>query len=109
MGGRDEFEQLIAPIVARTMAPVKMAMADAKLKAADIEAQSRVQAASIYGKAYAGSPQLYNMMRSLDTLSTIITPDTKLILRTDAAPFRALVEGPGFSAPSKSSSQVGAP
>jgi molecular chaperone DnaK len=34
---RDEFEQLIAPIVARTMAPVKMAMADAKLKPADIE------------------------------------------------------------------------
>ena len=87
----------------------RIVLAEARVKAADIEAQSRVQAASIYGKAYAGSPQLYNMMRSLDTLSTIITPDTKLILRTDAAPFRALVEGPGFSAPSKSSSQVGAP
>jgi molecular chaperone DnaK len=34
---REELEQLIAPIVARTMAPVKMAMADAKLKPADIE------------------------------------------------------------------------
>jgi modulator of FtsH protease HflC len=87
----------------------RIVQAEARVKAADIEAQSRVQAASIYGKAYAGSPQLYNMMRSLDTLSTIITPDTKLILRTDAAPFRALVEGPGFSAPSKSSSQAGAP
>jgi modulator of FtsH protease HflC len=87
----------------------RIVQAEARVKASDIEAQSRVQAASIYGKAYAGSPQLYNMMRSLDTLSTIITPDTKLILRTDAAPFRALVEGPGFSAPSKSSSQVGAP
>ena len=87
----------------------RIVQAEARVKAADIEAQSRVQAALIYGKAYAGSPQLYNMMRSLDTLSTIVTPDTKLILRTDAAPFRALVEGPGFSAPSKSSSQVGAP
>jgi membrane protease subunit HflC len=87
----------------------RIVQAEARVKAADIEAQSRVQAASIYGKAYAGSPQLYNMMRSLDTLSTIITPDTKLILRTDAAPFRALVEGPGFSAPSKTSSQGGAP
>jgi modulator of FtsH protease HflC len=87
----------------------RIVQAEARVKASDIEAQSRVEAASIYGKAYAGSPQLYNMMRSLDTLSTIITPDTKLILRTDAAPFRALVEGPGFSAPSKSSSQVGAP
>jgi membrane protease subunit HflC len=72
----------------------RVVQADAKVKAAEIESQSRVAAASIYGKAYAGSPQLYNMVRSLDTLSTIVTPETKLILRTDAAPFRSLVEGP---------------
>jgi len=30
----------------------------------------------------------------MDTLNTIINPGTKLILRTDAAPFRALVDGP---------------
>ena len=68
--------------------------ADATVKAADIEAQSRVEAAQIYGRAYAGSPQLYNLLRSLDTLGTIVTPGTKLILRTDAAPFRVLVDGP---------------
>jgi len=68
--------------------------ADATVKAADIEAQSRVEAAQIYGKAYAGSPQLYNLLRSLDTLGTVVTPGTKLILRTDAAPFRVLVDGP---------------
>jgi|SRR5579875_459528 len=34
---RDEFEKLMAPIVARTMAPVKMALADAKLKPAEID------------------------------------------------------------------------
>jgi membrane protease subunit HflC len=34
------------------------------------------------------------LLRSLDTLGTVITPGTKLILRTDAAPFRALVDGP---------------
>jgi membrane protease subunit HflC len=72
----------------------RIVQADAKVKAAEIESQSRVAAAAIYGKAYAGSPQLYNMVRSLDTLSTIVTPETKLILRTDAAPFRSLVEGP---------------
>jgi membrane protease subunit HflC len=72
----------------------RIIQADASVKAADIEAQSRVQAAAIYGRAYAGSPQLYNMLRSLDTLSNIVTPSTKLILRTDAAPFRALVDGP---------------
>jgi membrane protease subunit HflC len=68
--------------------------ADATVKAADIEAQSRVEAAEIYGRAYAGSPQLYNLLRSLDTLGTIVGPGTKLILRTDAAPFRVLVDGP---------------
>jgi membrane protease subunit HflC len=72
----------------------RILQADAAVKAADIEAQSRVQAAEIYGRAYSGSPQLYNMLRSLDTLSTIVNPGSRLILRTDAAPFRALVDGP---------------
>jgi len=72
----------------------RIMQADATVKAADIEAQSRVEAAEIYGKAYAGSPQLYNLLRSLDTLDTIVSPSTKLILRTDAAPFRILVDGP---------------
>jgi membrane protease subunit HflC len=72
----------------------RIVQADAAVKAADIEAQSRVQAAAIYGRAYSGSPQLYNMLRSLDTLGTIVNPGTRLILRTDAAPFRALVDGP---------------
>jgi modulator of FtsH protease HflC len=72
----------------------RVLQADATVKAAAIEAQSRVEAAEIYGKAYAGSPQLYNLLRSLDTLGTIVSPSSKLILRTDAAPFRVLVDGP---------------
>lgn len=80
----------------------RIVQADASIKAADIEAQSRVQAAAIYGRAYAGSPQLYNLLRSLETLNTIVKPDTRLILRTDAAPFRALVEGPALDAAPRS-------
>jgi molecular chaperone DnaK (HSP70) len=34
---RADFEELIRPIVARTMAPVKLALADAKLTAADVD------------------------------------------------------------------------
>ncbi|HEV2290068.1 MAG TPA: Fe-S protein assembly chaperone HscA [Candidatus Acidoferrales bacterium] len=34
---REEFDKLIQPIVARTMAPVKMALADAKLKPSEID------------------------------------------------------------------------
>lgn len=68
--------------------------ADAAAKAANTEAKAIAQAADIYGKAYASSPQLYELLRSLDTLGAIITSKTRLILRTDAAPFRALVDGP---------------
>jgi membrane protease subunit HflC len=38
------------------------------------------------------------MLRSLDSLGTVIGSGTTLVLRTDAAPFRALVEGPGAGA-----------
>jgi modulator of FtsH protease HflC len=72
----------------------RIVQADATVKAAEIESQSRVQAAAIYGHAYAGAPQLYKLLRSLDTLGTIVNPGTRMILRTDAAPFRALVDGP---------------
>lgn len=72
----------------------RIIQADATVRAADIEAQSRVQSAEIYGRAYAGSPQLYKLLRSLDTLGTLVNPGTRLVLRTDAAPFRALIDGP---------------
>ncbi|WP_206957072.1 protease modulator HflC [Trinickia acidisoli] len=70
------------------------AVADATVKAADIEAQSRKDAASIYGKAYAADPRLYTILRSLDTLDSVVNSNTNLIVRTDAAPFSALVHGP---------------
>lgn len=72
----------------------RIVQANASVKAAEIEAQSKVQAAKTYGRAYASAPQLYTMLRSLDTLGTVVSPGSKIILRTDAAPFRALVEGP---------------
>lgn len=72
----------------------RIIQADALVKAATIEARSQVESADIYGKAYASSPELYNLLRSLDTLGTLVTPATRLVLRTDAAPFRVLVDGP---------------
>ena len=57
-------------------------------------ANAQRDAATIYGKAWASDPQLYNLLRSLDTLSTIVNGNTRMVLRTDAEPFRALVQGP---------------
>ncbi|MEN8639501.1 protease modulator HflC [Pseudomonas sichuanensis] len=72
--------------------------ADASVKAAQIQAQAQVEAAQTYAKAYAGAPELYRLLRSLDTLGTLVTPNTRLVLRTDAAPFRVLVDGPALPA-----------
>lgn len=72
----------------------RVIQADALAEAARIEAQSRVDAAALYGRSYNDAPELYSLLRSLDTLGAIINPQTRLILRTDAAPFRVLVDAP---------------
>ncbi len=59
-----------------------------------MEAKARTEAAAIYAKAHAADPELYAFLRGLDTLEQIITSGTRLVLRTDAAPFKALVEAP---------------
>jgi membrane protease subunit HflC len=72
----------------------RITVAGARTEAAGIEAASRREAAEINAKAYDADPGLYLMLRSLDTLATVVGPNTRLILRTDAAPFNTLVQGP---------------
>jgi modulator of FtsH protease HflC len=71
----------------------RITIAKARTEAAEIEAASRREAAEINAKAYEADPGLYIMLRSLDTLATVVGTNTRLILRTDAAPFNALVQG----------------
>lgn len=72
----------------------RIIVARARTEAATIEADSRREAAQINAKAYEADPSLYMLLRSLDTLTTIMGPNTRLVLRTDAAPFNVLVQGP---------------
>lgn len=72
----------------------RITVAKARTEAAEIEAASRQEAAAINAKAYEADPALYLMLRSLDTLATVVGPNTRLLLRTDAAPFNMLVQGP---------------
>jgi membrane protease subunit HflC len=72
----------------------RIAVAEAQTQAAGIEAAARKQAADIQAKAYTADPDLYTTLRSLDTLANVIGTNTRLVLRTDAAPFNALVQGP---------------
>jgi modulator of FtsH protease HflC len=71
----------------------RITAAQAQLQAAEIEAQSRQAAAAIQAQAYDIDPTLYTLVRSLATLGTVIGPKTRLVLRTDAAPFNVLVDG----------------
>ena len=72
----------------------RITIAGARTEAAEIEAASRREAAAINARAYDADPDLYLMLRSLDTLTSVIGQNTRLVLRTDAAPFSVLVQGP---------------
>jgi modulator of FtsH protease HflC len=73
-------------------------VAQAREQAAKTEADAQRAASHIYGEAYKGDPGLYTTLRSLDAVSKVVGKNTSVVLRTDAAPFRALVEAlPGAS------------
>jgi membrane protease subunit HflC len=72
----------------------RITVARARTEAAGIDAAARREAAAIEARAYEGDPQLYLTIRSLDTLAAVVGGNARLILRTDAAPFNMLVQGP---------------
>ena len=69
-------------------------VAEARTQAAHTEADAQQAAARIYAKAYQTDPGLYTTLRSLDSMNQVIGRNTSVVLRTDAAPFRVLVDGP---------------
>jgi modulator of FtsH protease HflC len=70
-------------------------VAQAREQSSNIQADAEQKAATIYADAYRRDPSLYTTLRSLDTIGQLVGRNTSLILRTDAAPFRVLVDGPG--------------
>lgn len=87
-------ERIAAEIRSNADRDARVMVAKARADAAETEARARSNAADIYQRAYASNPTLYSLLRSLDTLDAIVGDNTRLVLRTDAAPFRAFVEGP---------------
>lgn len=89
-----EGQREAAQVVSEAERDARIAVAGAKAEASSIEADAQVKSAAVYQQAYASDPALYTLLRSFDTLDSTITPSTRLVLRTDAAPFRLLVDGP---------------
>ena len=79
----------------------RIEVAQARAEAAGIEAKAQAEAATIHARAFDADPELYLLLRSLDTVAAVVGPNTRLVLRTDAAPFNALIQGPpaGAGAP----------
>jgi modulator of FtsH protease HflC len=68
-------------------------VAQSRETAARTEANAQQAAARIYAEAYRADPGLYTTLRSLDSIGKVVGRNTSLVLRTDAAPFRVLVDG----------------
>jgi modulator of FtsH protease HflC len=68
-------------------------VAQAREQAARTEANAQQAASRIYADAYRADPGLYSTLRSLDAIGKVVGRNTTLVLRTDAAPFRVLVDG----------------
>ena len=79
----------------------RITVARARTEAAEIEATAQREAAGIQGAAYRADPELYLLLRQLDTLAQVVGSNTRLVLRTDAAPFSLLVQGPPPAGPRK--------
>ncbi len=75
-------------------------VAQAREQAAKTEANAQAAASRIYGEAYRGDPGLYTTLRSLDAVAKVVGKNTTVVLRTDAAPFRALIDANGGAASS---------
>lgn len=89
-----EGKRMAAEIHSKADRDARVLEADASVKAATITAQAQRDSAAIYAKAYSLDPQLYNLLRSLDTLSDVVNKSTRIVLSTNAAPFKALVQQP---------------
>ncbi|MBW0003366.1 MAG: protease modulator HflC [Hyphomicrobiales bacterium] len=89
-----EGQRKAAEITSDAERDARILVANATAEAASIEAKSREAAAGIYSQAFNTDPKLYTLLRSLDTLDRISNPNTRIFLRTDAAPFRVLIDGP---------------
>jgi len=89
-----EGKRIAAEIHSKADRDARVMEADASVKAATITAQAQRDSAAIYAKAYSLDPQLYNLLRSMDTLNEVVNKSTRIVLSTNAAPFKALVQQP---------------
>lgn len=86
-------------LVAAAEAEARTVMAEARGQAAKTTAAGARAAAELVADAWHKDPELYRLVRSLDAIRQVFDRPTALVLRTDAAPFDAMMQRPGTPAP----------
>ncbi|MEM1277317.1 MAG: SPFH domain-containing protein [Pseudomonadota bacterium] len=84
-------------ILAQTESEARTIEAKATEEAASIRAGAIEEANQIYADVFREDPELYRFKRSLDSLETIVGNQTRIIIRSNAAPFEAITNVPEAS------------
>lgn len=93
-GFRAQGERDAAVLRSETDLEVAEVLAAAREEAAKVRGEAEAQAAEIYASAHGASPELFKMVRQLQSVEKVMGAGSTLIMRTDKAPFNVL-NGPG--------------
>lgn len=89
--GREEYDIMKA----KTDREEAELLADANRKAAEILGAAEAEAAKIYADAFSADPELYEFMKNLETLESVLGEDSLIVLPHDHPLFEALNRKPG--------------
>jgi membrane protease subunit HflC len=87
---RSEGAEEAAKIRARTDKEVTILLAKAYQEAEALKGEGEADATRIYAGAYGKDPEFYSLLRSLEAYEKSITPETEVVMSTDAELFRYL-------------------
>ena len=79
-----------AALRSKTDLEVAEVLAAARQEAAKLRGEAEAEAAEIYSAAHKSAPELFEMLRQLESLEKIMGERSTLIMRTDKAPFSVL-------------------
>ena len=89
---RSEGEEQARGIRARADREAAELVAAARLSAASVRAGAEQEAAILYAEAYQQDPELYRLLRELETSRALLDGDATLILDATASPFSTLLD-----------------
>ncbi len=89
---RSEGAEQATGIRARSDREASEILAEAQRAAAEVRAAAERDAATLYAEAYRQDPELYRLLRDLETDAALLSEQTTIVLDPTTAPFSTLLE-----------------